>query len=128
MKKRASSTNGKVLTWNGTTGDSLNDGLTVGLDPENLVQLDALSRLPAVDGSQLTNLPPSGMIDPMTTRGDLIVRGSSGTTRLPLGAARRTLQSNGSDVVWSNELNIEVRTTNPTSPAVGRMWYRSDLE
>lgn len=128
VKKRASSTNGKVLTWNGTTGDSLNDGLTVGLDPENLVQLDALSRLPAVDGSQLTNLPPSGMIDPMTTRGDLIVRGSSGTTRLPLGAARRTLQSNGSDVVWSNELNIEVRTTNPTSPAVGRMWYRSDLE
>ena len=33
---------------------------TVGTSANNVVQLDASSRLPAVDGSQLTNLPASG--------------------------------------------------------------------
>lgn len=39
--------------------------------------------------------------DPMTTRGDIIVRGSGGTTRLGLGAANRYLGSDGTDVVYS---------------------------
>ncbi len=33
---------------------------TVGTSANNVVQLDGSSRLPAVDGSQLTNLPASG--------------------------------------------------------------------
>ena len=127
VKKRSSSTNGRVPTWDGITGDALNDGLTVGTDANNLVQLDSLAKLPAVDGSQLTNLP-SGMTDPMTTRGDMIVRGSEGTTRLARGSARQTIQNNGTDVLWSSEIHIEVRTSNPASPVAGRMWYRSDLE
>lgn len=41
-----------------TTGRVLADGFTVGTAANNLVQLDASGRLPPVDGSQLTNLPP----------------------------------------------------------------------
>lgn len=50
-----------------TTGKVLADGFTVGTAANNLVQLDSSGRLPAVDGSQLTNLPPgvpTGMIAP----------------------------------------------------------------
>ena len=34
--------------------------LTAGTSANNAVQLDGSSRLPAVDGSQLTNLPAAG--------------------------------------------------------------------
>jgi microcystin-dependent protein len=49
------------------TGKVLADGFTVGTAANNLVQLDGSGRLPAVDGSQLTNLPPgvpTGIISP----------------------------------------------------------------
>jgi len=41
------------------------------------------------------------MDDPMTTRGDLIYRGSGGTTRLALGSNGYCLTSDGTDAVWA---------------------------
>lgn len=41
-----------------------------------------------------------GLADPMTTRGDIVVRGASGTTRLALGALGKRLKSDGTDAVW----------------------------
>ncbi len=41
-----------------------------------------------------------GYTDPLTTRGDTIVRNNSGTTRLALGTSGYVLQSNGTDLVY----------------------------
>lgn len=41
-----------------------------------------------------------GLTSPLTTRGDLWVRGASGDTRLALGAALRILGSDGTDTVY----------------------------
>lgn len=46
--------------------------------------------------SVLTN----ALVDPLTTRGDLIYRGASSTTRLAVGAANTVLQSDGTDASW----------------------------
>lgn|GEM_PF-4194372 len=45
--------------------------------------------------------PTSGLVDPMTTRGDLIARLAGGTGRLALGASGYVLTSNGTDAVWA---------------------------
>lgn len=103
VKKISSSTDNNIPQWDGTTGDLLKDGLTVGTGANNLVQLDGSGLLPAVDGSQLTNLP-SGFPDPMTTRGDIITRQSGGTDRLALGSLNQVLLSDGTDIVYSSSL------------------------
>jgi len=44
---------------------------------------------------------PAGFADPMTTRGDIIVRNASNTTaRLPIGSTGLVLKSDGTDVTW----------------------------
>jgi hypothetical protein len=52
--------------------------------------------------STYATLGGSGMADPMTTRGDLIIRNAANSTaRLAVGAsARMSLQSDGTDVSW----------------------------
>lgn len=49
-----------------------------------------------------TTTPSAGMADPMTTRGDLIYRGSGGTTRLPLGTSGQCITTNGTDASWGS--------------------------
>lgn len=100
VKKISSSTDSNVPQWDGTTGDLLKDGLAVGTSANNLVQLDGSAKLPAVDGSELLNLP-SGFSDPMTTRGDIIIRNASNTTdRLAVGSSGQVLKSDGTDIAW----------------------------
>jgi hypothetical protein len=50
-------TTNRVPRWNGANTKTLSDGLDVGTAANNLVQLDGFAKLPAVDGSQLTNMP-----------------------------------------------------------------------
>ena len=52
----ASSTNNALAQYDGTTGKLLKDGPTIGTGANEIVQLDGSAKLPAVDGSQLTNL------------------------------------------------------------------------
>ena len=52
----ASSTNNALAQYDGTTGKLLKDGPTIGTSANQIVQLDGSAKLPAVDGSQLTNL------------------------------------------------------------------------
>ena len=61
--------NAGVLQWDGNAiidasgnvdADSLG-GKTVGTSADNIVALDGTAKLPAVDGSQLTNLPSTGV-------------------------------------------------------------------
>lgn len=56
------------------------------------------------DGSSWSTwatLTGTGLSDPMTTRGDVIVRDSSNTTaRLAVGSAGKVLKSDGTDISW----------------------------
>lgn len=52
----------QIPQWNGSDGKVLKAGLSVGTAAGNLVQLDGSARLPALDGSQLTNLPADGRV------------------------------------------------------------------
>jgi len=54
------------------------------------------------DGGMDWKAVPAGFADPMTTRGDIIVRGAAGTTRLGLGTANQVLASDGTDVKYTS--------------------------
>ena len=105
----ATNTDNKVPQWNGADNKTLKDGLTVGTGENNLVQLDGDAKLPAVDGSALTNLP-SGFSDPMTTRGDMIIRGASATTRLAKGTNGQVLKMGAEEPAWAAEYSYTLPT------------------
>ena len=44
----------------------------------------------------------SGFTDPMTTRGDIIYKSSTATTRLPIGTDGQVLTSDGTDIAWED--------------------------
>jgi hypothetical protein len=46
--------------------------------------------------------PASSYSDPLTTRGDLVKRGASSTTRLAIGASGKILTSDGTDPAWGD--------------------------
>jgi hypothetical protein len=50
-----------VPQWNGYNTQALSDGIPVGIVADGLVQLDSSSKLPAIDGSQLINLPATAL-------------------------------------------------------------------
>lgn len=52
-----SATDGDFCQFDGVTGVLIKGGLKAGTDANNIVQLTAAAKLPAVDGSLLTNLP-----------------------------------------------------------------------
>lgn len=54
------------------------------------------------DAGVATEVGSSGALtDPMTTRGDIIVRNASNVTaRLPIGSSGKVLQSDGTDISW----------------------------
>jgi len=54
------------------------------------------------DGSGSWAAPAAGFADPLTTRGDLIYRNASTTTRLPLGSNLQLLGSDGTDALWTS--------------------------
>jgi len=54
-------TENRVPQWDSTT-KTLKDGLDVGTAANNLVQLDTLGKLPAVDGSNLTGIVASSVV------------------------------------------------------------------
>lgn len=55
--------------------------------------------LTSTDWSTFNN--KSDYTDPLTTRGDLLYRNATITTRLSLGTSGQVLSSNGTDVLWS---------------------------
>jgi hypothetical protein len=57
----ASATDNALVQFDGDTGKLAKNGPSIGTSANNLVQLDGSSRLPAVDGSQLTNLDTGGL-------------------------------------------------------------------
>jgi hypothetical protein len=59
-----------------------------------VAELDAGGKVPVAE------LPASVLLDPTTTRGDLIAHLAGGTGRLALGGSGQVLTSDGTDAVW----------------------------
>ncbi len=72
----------------------------------------------------------AGYSDPLTTRGDLVFRNDTVTTRLAVGSNGQVLSSDGTDVSWSTPstggqvntvvagTNVTVNATDPVNPIV----------
>ncbi len=70
-----------------------------------------------------------GLSDPMTTRGDVIVRNASNVTaRLAIGSSGKVLSSDGTDISWQTPAagGISAGTSFPGSPATNDMYFRTD--
>jgi hypothetical protein len=78
----------------------------VGTGANNVVQLDGSSRLPAVDGSQLTNLPSGGATD---------LDGLSDVTITTPTSSGQILRNNGS----GQFVNVALSIVDDTSPQLG---------
>ncbi len=52
----STNTDNNVPQWDGANTKTLKDGLALGTSADNLLQLDGSAKIPAVDGSQLTNV------------------------------------------------------------------------
>lgn len=80
--------------------------LDVGLNPLEIVQIDATGKLPPLDGSQLTNV---GAGLPITTKGDIIVHDGIASVRLPVGTERYVLSADpfsATGLAWTNEVDF----------------------
>ena len=82
------STAGHVPKYADATGIALQDGYAIGTAANALVQLDASSRLPAVDGSQLLNLPGIALYK---SKGDLVSFDGANLARLGIGITGQVL-------------------------------------
>ena len=57
---------------------------------------------PGTDATKWQLIAQGSTTNVLTTRGDLVVRDATQTTRLPIGVAGSFLTTDGSDVLWSN--------------------------
>jgi hypothetical protein len=89
--------------------------------------IDSTTHLLKATNSSGTDRTVEGLADPMTTRGDLIVRNASNVTaRLGRGSASQVLTSDGTDVAWATPAGgggitrTTVGTTSPGASFAGR--------
>jgi hypothetical protein len=64
---------------------------------------------PGTDATKWQLIAQGSTTNVLTTRGDIIVRDATQTTRLPIGVAGSYLTTDGSDVVWSNAEGANVK-------------------
>ncbi|QDK44186.1 MULTISPECIES: tail fiber domain-containing protein [unclassified Bdellovibrio] len=130
---------GTGLTGGGSSG-TVTISADVGTGPGQIVQLDGTSKLPAVDGSALTNLNPAGLsavvpiakggtgqssatagfnaLSPLSSKGDLLTRDSSNNVRLPAGTDGQVLSSDSSQTAGLKWITPNAGTvTNVTATA-----------
>ena len=95
-----------------TVADNIIDEANLKLDeaPTNDFVLTADS---AKSGGMKWLASASGFSDPMTTRGDIIYKNATITTRLPVGTADQVLTADGTDIAWAT------LPTMPTGDIVG---------
>ena len=99
-------TTGAYSDLSGTPTLGTAAALDVGTSANNVVQLDGSSRLPAVDGSQLTNLPSSGATD---------LDGLSDVTITTPTSSGQILRNNGA----GQFVNVALSIVDDTTPQLG---------
>ncbi|WP_413612342.1 tail fiber domain-containing protein [Bdellovibrio sp. HCB-110] len=100
--------------------------VNTGTGANQIVKLDGTSKLPAVDGSQLTNLNASNLssgtvpvarlpsfnsLSPLTTRGDVLVHNGTNNIRLGVGSDGQALiadSSQASGIKWADILATDI--------------------
>lgn len=123
----------KVVGGVGLTGGTITTvgtlNVDVGTAANKIVRLDGSARLPAVDGSQLTNLPASGTVTsvatgngllggPVTTAGTISVdSGTSANKILQLNGSALIPAVDGSLVTNINAVKLQGRSVASTVPA-----------
>ncbi|QDK44187.1 hypothetical protein DOM22_02980 [Bdellovibrio sp. ZAP7] len=133
-------TAGTGLTGGGTTG-AVTLNVNVGTGASQIVQLDTSSKLPAVDGSALTNLNPSALsavvpltkggtgqttalasfnaLSPLTAKGDIHTRDSTNNIRLAVGTDGQVLSADSaqtSGLKWITPNAGTVTSVTASSP------------
>jgi hypothetical protein len=110
---------GTGLTGGATTGAATLN-VNVGTGPNQIVQLDGSGRLPAVDGSQLTNLPASTETDPTVRAINGLVR-SNGTTITAAVAGTDYLTPTGSAAALTGFPILNQNTTGSAASFTGSL-------
>ena len=85
-----------VLTITGGAGSVIGSGTTIEVDQADTLNDGYLS---SVDWNTFNG--KSDYVDPLTTRGDLLYRNATITTRLSIGASGQVLRSDGTDASWT---------------------------
>lgn len=84
------------------------DGGAVTIDPNGSETVDGAATLTILDGEGLVlfcdgsnfKTMRGGVVTPLTTRGDIMIRDASSATRLAIGDAGKVLSSDGTDPSW----------------------------
>ena len=94
------------FNWRGVydAATTYNIGDTVEYSSSSYVAVNdlVLGVTPGTDQTKWQLIAQGSTTNVLTTRGDIIVRDATQTTRLPIGVAGSYLTSDGSDVKWSN--------------------------
>lgn len=93
-----------------TSGTMSADRLPVGTTANKIVQLDSNAKIPAVDGSQLTNVKPADLAIASQARGDLLYFDGTNWKRLAKGDAGQVLKIGANDPIWGDLPKLGIRS------------------
>ncbi len=108
-KGNLTETTSSVLTIVGGTAAVIGSGLTIEVDQADVANDGYLS---STDWGTFNS--KSDYSNPLTTRGDVLIRDASITTRLAIGGANTVLTSDGTDTAWAqvDHVNLANKGTN----------------
>ncbi len=83
-----------------TSGTLSSDRLDTGTTANKILKLDGDAKIPAVDGSLLTNIKPSDLAIASQARGDILYFNGTNWVRLPKGTDGQYLKIGANDPAW----------------------------
>ena len=117
---------GKLLQFHSTTGVS--QAVTAAEITADIVTFTAffLTLVTVNDGDEFLSLV-GGMQDPFTTLGDMVYRGASDPTRLPIGSSGQVLTISGGLPTWAGSSNAITWSANKLYNSDFRVWLNKQI-